>query len=105
MVFTRLRGLLVLCMAGLLLGGCASQEPADSGPDMEPIEQAPETSAPAEEPMAPAGPVVENGKIIIPMNDSMRSSAPEGSAWIVTSKSREQCFPSRQSSAGTHFLH
>jgi peptidoglycan-associated lipoprotein len=70
MVFNRLRGLLVLCMAGLLLGGCASQEPADSGPDMEPIEQAPVTSAAAEEVMAPAGPVVENGKIVIPMDDS-----------------------------------
>ena len=70
MVITRLRGLLVLCMAGLLLGGCASQEPADSGPDMAPIEQAPDTSAAAEETMAPAGPVVENGKIVIPMNDS-----------------------------------
>lgn len=70
MVITRLRGLLVLCMAGLLLGGCASQEPADSGPDMAPIEQAPDTSAAAEETMAPAGPVVENGKIVIPMDDS-----------------------------------
>ncbi|MGB0693976.1 MAG: OmpA family protein, partial [Pseudomonadales bacterium] len=70
MVVTRLRGLLVLCMAGLLLGGCASQEPADSGPDMAPIEQAPDTSAAAEETMAPAGPVVENGKIVIPMDDS-----------------------------------
>lgn len=70
MVILRLRGLLVLCMAGLLLGGCASQEPADSGPDMEPIEQAPETSGATEAAAEPVGPVVENGKIVIPMDDT-----------------------------------
>lgn len=66
----RLRGLLVLCIAGLVLGGCASSEPADSGPDMEPMEAAPDTSSmdkPA--PIAPKRPMVDNGKIVIPLGD------------------------------------
>ncbi len=67
----RLRGLLVLCFAGLLLGGCASQEPADSGPDMEPIEQAPDTSATETEPAAPTGPMVKDGKVIVDTGDGM----------------------------------
>lgn len=68
MIMIRLRGLLVLCVAGLLLGGCASKEPADSGPDMEPMEQAPATSS-SNMPTAaaPIGPQVQNGKIVIPM--------------------------------------
>jgi peptidoglycan-associated lipoprotein len=66
----RLRGLLVLGLAGLLLGGCASKEPADSGPDMEPMEKAPEMEMP-KEPMAPAAPSVKNGKIVIPADNGM----------------------------------
>ena len=34
----RTRELIALCLAGLLLAGCASQEPEDAGPDMEPLE-------------------------------------------------------------------
>ena len=66
----RLRGLLALVVAGLLLGGCASNEPADSGPDMEPMEQAPDTSSTRDAPPAPIGPTVQNGKIVIPMGGS-----------------------------------
>jgi peptidoglycan-associated lipoprotein len=61
----RLRGLLLLCVGGLLLGGCASKEPADSGPDMEPMEQAPAVVVEEEE-IAPVGPMVKNGKIVLP---------------------------------------
>lgn len=57
----RLRGLLLICLAGLLLGGCASKEP-DTGPAMEPVEQAPE---PVVEKMEPVGPMVKNGKIVL----------------------------------------
>lgn len=64
----KLRSLLVLCIAGLILGGCASSEPADS-PDMEPIEQAPDTSSPMDSSMTPPDPVVEGGKIVIPTGD------------------------------------
>ena len=72
MELLRSKGLLVLCMAGLLLGGCASQEPADSGPDMEPQEQAPDMSEPVDSgPVDPVGPMVENGKIVIPAGDGM----------------------------------
>ncbi len=70
MGMNKLRGLLVLCLAGLILGGCASSEPADSGPDLEPIEQAPDTSS-TDTSGAAAGPVVENGKIVLPMGDGM----------------------------------
>jgi peptidoglycan-associated lipoprotein len=66
----RLRGLLALCLAGLLLAGCASNEPADSGPGMEPIEQAPDMDTGADD-MAPMSPSVENGKIVIPAGDGM----------------------------------
>ena len=71
MELQRLRGLLVLCLAGLLLAGCASKEPADSGPDMEPMEQAPAMEQKAPEPAKPVGPMVRNGKIVIPMDDGM----------------------------------
>ena len=64
----KLRGLLLLCVAVLLLGGCASQEPADSAPDVEPMEQALDTSA-DDVPIEPAGPMVKNGKIVLPADD------------------------------------
>jgi len=64
----KLRGLLLLCVATLLLGSCTSQEPADSGPDMEPMEQASDTSA-DDMPVEPAGPMVKNGKIVLPADD------------------------------------
>lgn len=71
MVIKRLRGLLVLGFAGLLLAGCASNEPADSGPDMEPIEQAPVMDSGPSDDMSVMGPSVENGKIVIPAGDGM----------------------------------
>ncbi len=64
----KLRGLLLLCVAALLLSGCASQEPADSGPDMEPMEKASDTSV-DDKPIEPAGPMVKNGKIVLPADD------------------------------------
>ncbi len=79
MGINKLRGLMVLCLAGLILGGCASSEPEDSGPDMEPIEQAPDTSGMTDSSAAPAGPVVENGKIILPVEgDSMMTEMLNG---------------------------
>ena len=67
----RTRELIALCLAGLLLAGCASQEPEDAGPDMEPLEESAETDMGSDDTavMEPAGPVVENGKVIIPVND------------------------------------
>lgn len=75
----RLRSLMVLCLAGLMLGGCASKEPADSGPDMEPVEQAPDMGTGADDmgDAEPAAPVVENGKVIIPVDDGMGGSMTE----------------------------
>ena len=42
----------LLSAAGLLLAGCASNEPADSGPDMEPMEQAPAVDSGSSDDMA-----------------------------------------------------
>ena len=64
----KLRGVQLLCVAALLLGGCASQEPADSAPDTEPMDQAMDTSV-DDTPVEPAGPMVKNGKIVLPADD------------------------------------
>jgi peptidoglycan-associated lipoprotein len=76
MGIVRLRGLLALCLTGLLLGGCASSEPEDTGPGMEPQTQAPDVDT--TEPVAKAAvPTVENGKIVIPMGDGMGMASTE----------------------------
>jgi peptidoglycan-associated lipoprotein len=64
----RLRGLLLLCIAALLLSGCASQEPVDPGPEMESMEESSDTSM-GDRTMGPAGPIVKNGKIVLPADD------------------------------------
>ena len=64
----RLRGLLLPCVAALLLVGCASQEPADSGPDMESMEDSSDTSM-GDKQIEPAGPMVKNGKIVLPAGE------------------------------------
>ena len=64
---TRIKELIALCLAGILLVGCASQEPEDSGPDLESVEDITEAATPVSE---PAGPVVQNGKVIIPVGGS-----------------------------------
>ena len=64
----KLRGLSLLCFTALLLGGCASNEPVDSGPDIEPTETAPDTSVDVT-PIETAGPTVKNGKIVLPADD------------------------------------
>ncbi len=72
----KLRGLLLLCIAGLLLGGCASKEQIDdSGSDMEPMEKA-EGIDMDDKPMEPAEPMVKNGKIVLPA-DGMGAGAGE----------------------------
>jgi peptidoglycan-associated lipoprotein len=67
----RLRGLLLSCVVALLLGGCASQEQPDSGPDMESMEESSDTGM-GDKLIEPTGPVVKNGKIVLPA-DGMSS--------------------------------
>ena len=64
----RLPVFLLPCVAALILGGCASQEPTDSGPEVEPREQGPDTSA-GNKPVEVAGPMVKNGKIVLPAGE------------------------------------
>ena len=66
---TKTKELIALCLAGLLLAGCSSQELEDTGLDVEPVEQTPDTDMDASV-IEPAGPVVQNGKIIIPVSGS-----------------------------------
>ena len=74
----RIRGLLVLCLAGLLLGGCASNEPADSGPDMDPMEQAPSTGSGDDGSMASMNPSVKDGKVVLPAGNGMSAEMLNG---------------------------
>lgn len=77
MVIDRMRGLLVLVLAGLLLAGCTSNEPTDSGPGMDPMEDAPTTdSMQDDKPPMPPKPRVDNGKIVVPV-DSGRPGTTE----------------------------
>ena len=73
----RLRGLLLLCVASLLLGGCASQEPADSGPDIESMEDSSDTSA-GDKRIESDGPMVKNGKIVLPADDMSSGETLQG---------------------------
>ena len=73
----RLRGLLLLCVASLLLGGCASQEPADSGPDIESMEDSSDTSA-DDKRIESAGPMVKNGKIVLSADDGNSGETLQG---------------------------
>ncbi|MGV0036002.1 MAG: peptidoglycan-associated lipoprotein Pal [Candidatus Azotimanducaceae bacterium WSBS_2022_MAG_OTU7] len=64
----KLRGLLLLCIVGLLLGGCASQGQPDSGPDTESMEKS--AGIDTDDKSAElAGPMVKNGKIVLPADD------------------------------------
>jgi peptidoglycan-associated lipoprotein len=60
--------LLLLGVAALLLGGCASQKPVDSGPDTESVEES-EDSTTGVQGNETVGPMVKNGKIVLPAGD------------------------------------
>ena len=77
MELSKLRGLLLVCVAALLLAGCASQEPADSGPDMEAMGKSSDASM-GDEPIVPAGPMVQNGKIVLPADDMSSGETLQG---------------------------
>ncbi len=67
----KLRGLIALTLTALLLGGCASSEPEDSGPGMEPAAEAPDMSGTETAEVEIPDPRVEDGKIVLPVTDSM----------------------------------
>jgi peptidoglycan-associated lipoprotein len=64
----RLRGVLSFIVAGLVLGGCASNEPADSGSGMELMDDDYSVSEEGST-SVPASPTIKNGKIVIPSNE------------------------------------
>ena len=73
----RLRGVLSFIVAGLVLGGCASNEPVDSGPDIESMDEGYGTSE-ERSTSVPASPMVKNGKIVIPANEMSSSETLQG---------------------------
>ena len=73
MGITKIRGLFIVGLTAVLLAGCASTEP-DDGPGMDPGTEAP---APAMEPETrpeptpePVKPMVDRGKIVVPLGSS-----------------------------------
>ncbi len=73
MGITKIRGLFIVGLTAVLLAGCASTEP-DDGPGMDPGTEAPASAvepAPTPEPTPePVKPMVDRGKIVIPMGSS-----------------------------------
>ena len=71
----KMRGVLVIGLASLLLAGCASNEPEDSGPEISPDTDGPGTMV--EKPMASgsdkqeAKPMVKGDKLVIPTSSGM----------------------------------
>jgi len=78
MGITKFRGLFVLGLAAILMAGCASNEP-EEGPGMDPGTEAP---APVVEPEVlpeptpePIKPMVDRGKIVIPLGSDTETLA------------------------------
>ena len=72
MGITKIRGLFVLGLAAVLMAGCASTEP-DDGPGMDPGTEAPtqatEPEARPEPTPEPVKPMVDRGKIVVPLDE------------------------------------
>ena len=74
-----IKQVLALSLAGLLLAGCASQDTKDDGTDMEAMGQSSDVDMSNEtaEVLEPARPVVENGKVLIPVDNGMSGGMTE----------------------------
>ena len=69
MGITRIRSLIAVSLAAVLLAGCASKEPED-GPGMEPATESPSETMAQETKMEPVKPMVQGGKIVVPLDSS-----------------------------------
>ena len=69
MGITKIRGLFAVGLAAVLLAGCASKEPED-GPGMEPGTDSSSESMAQETKMEPVKPMVQGGKIVVPLDSS-----------------------------------
>ncbi len=72
----KMRGLLAVSVLALLLAGCASKEPEDTGPDITPSTDGPPTATTTEPAQArePLRPSVSGGKIVIPAGSGSSTS-------------------------------
>ena len=62
----KMRGLLLVGFASLLLAGCASNEPEDAAPDMAPDQDGPGEMSQAPEKKAALKPLVKNEQLVVP---------------------------------------
>jgi len=62
----KMRGLLIVGFASLLLAGCASNEPEDTTPDIAPDVDGPGEMTQEPEKKAPSKPMVYNNQLVIP---------------------------------------
>ena len=62
----KMRGLLIVGFASLLLAGCASNEPEDTNPDIAPDVDGPGDMGQAKEKTAPPKPMVKDERLVVP---------------------------------------
>ena len=80
MAFTQFRSLLVVGVTALILAGCASNEPEDSAPVVQPETEAPETNVreAVQDSAESVKPTVNSGNLVIPTLDGLGTETLQG---------------------------